>query len=44
MGLDIQDARLVELVDADAEMEWLASGCQFTEGAALERRWEVSAV
>ncbi|RKU33157.1 gluconolactonase [Candidatus Poribacteria bacterium] len=32
MGLDIQDARLVELVDADAEMEWLASGCQFTEG------------
>ena len=32
MGLDIQDARLVQLVDADAEMEQLATGCQFTEG------------
>ena len=32
MGLDIQDARLVQLVDADAEMEQLTTGCQFTEG------------
>ena len=32
MGLDIQDARLFQLVDADAEMEQLATGCLFTEG------------
>lgn len=32
MGLDIQDSRLLELISADAAMEQLATGCQFTEG------------
>ena len=32
MALDVRDERLLELVDAGAVIERLATGCQFTEG------------
>ena len=32
MALDVRDERLLELVDADAVIKQLATGCQFTEG------------
>ena len=32
MPLDIRDSRLLELIDAEAVVEQLTTGCQFTEG------------
>ena len=32
MGLDVRDARLLDLVDREANIEQIATGCQFTEG------------
>ena len=32
MALDVRDARLLDLVDAKADIEQIATGCQFTEG------------
>jgi sugar lactone lactonase YvrE len=32
MALDVRDARLSDLVDADAVIKQIATGCQFTEG------------
>ena len=32
MALDVRDSRLLDLVDSEATVEQLATGCQFTEG------------
>ncbi|MCG9133295.1 SMP-30/gluconolactonase/LRE family protein [Candidatus Poribacteria bacterium] len=32
MALDVRDARLLDLVDPEADIEQIATGCQFTEG------------
>ena len=37
MALDVRDARLSDLVDADAVIKQIATGCQFTEGTPLAR-------
>ena len=32
MALDVRDPRLLDLVDEEAEVQQLATGCKFTEG------------
>ena len=32
MALDVRDARLTELIGPEADVEQIATGCQFTEG------------
>ena len=32
MSLDVRSPKLLDLIDADAELEQLGTGCEFTEG------------
>ena len=32
MSLDVRSPKLLELIDADAQLEQLGTGCEFTEG------------
>ena len=32
MALEVRDARLTDLIDSEAEVAQIATGCQFTEG------------
>ena len=44
MSLDVRSPKLLDLIDADAQLEQLGTGCEFTEGACLACRREVSVV
>ena len=32
MSLDVRSPKLLDLIDADAQLEQLGTGCEFTEG------------
>ena len=38
MSIDIRADEVLNLVDADAQVEKLGTGCQFTEGTGMERK------
>ena len=41
MALDIRDSGLLDLIDSEAEVKQVATGCKFHGRTALELRWEV---
>ena len=44
MSLDVRSPKLLDLIDADAQLEQLGTGCEFHRGTYLECGGQVSVV